>query len=333
MTPALTIPAFVLSIALMLGAADQFARRLDALGLRLGFPETLLGVLTALAADAPEISSAVTALVRHERNVAIGVVVGSNAFNIAAMLGLSALVAGRVRARHEALELEAFVALWVTAVACALVAHALEGAVGLALILSVAVPYVVLLGAGPDFVRRLPLGVDRARFVRRSFGEPHRRDRTLEPREGLARIVLILVAAVVLIVAGAVASVAAAVSLADRWSVPRALVGVFVLAILTSIPNASTGLRFGRQHRGSALVSETLNSNSINLVAGIAIPATVAGLGSVSGLTVFDLAWLVVMTAVAIVLCGRRAGAGRASGATLVALYVVFAAVQVAAHV
>src|SRR5690348_3023338 len=103
MTPAAAIPVFLVSIAVMLAASALFAQRLDHIGLRLGLPETLLGLLTALAADAPEITSAVVALVQHQHSVAVGVVVGSNAFNIAAMLGLSAVVTGRVRGRHEAL--------------------------------------------------------------------------------------------------------------------------------------------------------------------------------------------------------------------------------------
>src|SRR3954470_7024987 len=63
MTPALAIPLFVASIALMLLASAVFARRLDHIGLRLGLPETLLGLLTALAANAPELASAVPALI------------------------------------------------------------------------------------------------------------------------------------------------------------------------------------------------------------------------------------------------------------------------------
>src|SRR5215471_9044730 len=111
MTPAAATPLFVASIALMLAASAVFARRLDHIGLRLGLPEAMLGLLTALAADAPEISSAIAALVQGEHGLAVGVVVGSNAFNLAAMLGLSAVVTARVRARHETLELEAFVCL------------------------------------------------------------------------------------------------------------------------------------------------------------------------------------------------------------------------------
>src|SRR5215472_3418096 len=123
MTPAVAAPVFLVSIAVMLLASAQVA-------LRLGLPETLLGLLTALAADAPEISSAISALVQNQHAVAVGVVVGSNAFNIAAMLGLSAVVAARVRARHEALELEAFVGLWLIAIALAVVAGGLGGAAG-----------------------------------------------------------------------------------------------------------------------------------------------------------------------------------------------------------
>src|SRR6266496_1141779 len=171
MTPAAAIPVFLASIGAMLAASAVFASRLDHVGLRLGLPEALLGLLTALAADAPEISSAISALVQHDHEVAVGVVVGSNAFNIAAMLGLSAVVTARVRARHEALELEAFVGLWLVAVTLAVVAGGLGATAGIVLVAVVALPYVALLAAGPRLPRRLPLGVAESRFVHRSFGE------------------------------------------------------------------------------------------------------------------------------------------------------------------
>ena len=330
MTPALAAPVFLVSIAVMLLASALFARRLDHIGLRLGLPETLLGLLTALAADAPEVTSAISALVQNQHAVAVGVVVGSNAFNIAAMLGLSAVVAARVRARHEALELEAFVGLWLIAVALAVVAGGLGGAAGAALVAVVAVPYFALLAAGPSLTRRLPLGASELRFVRRSFGEGHRRARSLDSRQELVRVLLVLAAALAVIVAGAVGAVRAATDLADAWSVPPALVGVTVLAILTSLPNAWTGVRFGLQQRGSALMSETLNSNSINIVAGLVLPAALGSFAGFSRLAVFDLAWLFAMTTAALVLFGRRDGAGRGAGAFLILLYTVFLVVQIA---
>jgi Ca2+/Na+ antiporter len=117
------------------------------------------------------------------------------------------------------------------------------------------------------------------------------------------------------------------VRLGHRWSVPEYLVGVLVLAVLTSLPNAFTGIRLGLQSRGSALLSETLNSNTINLVAGIAIPALFLSLGSFSGLVAFDLAWLIGMTLVVLALLVR--GVGRSGGALIVGLYLVFLGVQI----
>jgi cation:H+ antiporter len=333
MTPEAAIPLFLVSIGVMLAASAVFAGRLDHIGLRIGLPETLLGLLTALAADAPELSSAVTALVENRHSVAVGVAVGASAFNIAAMLGLSAVVTATIRARHEALELEAFVGLWMIAVATAVAAGALGGTVGIVLAGVVAVPYVALLATGPRLVRRLRLGAEESRFVQRTLGEEHRPLRPLDSHREAARIVLVLAAALCLIVAGSVGAVRAATSLSDRWSVPQTLVGAIVLAMLTALPNAWTGIRFGLQQRGSALMSETLNSNSINVLAGIALPTALGSLSAFSRLDVFDLAWLFGMTAAALVLFGKRRGAGRRAGAFLILLYGVFVVVQIAASV
>ena len=331
MTPATAIPAFLVSLVAMLYAARLFALRLDRLGLQLGLPEALLGLLTALAADSPEAASAISALLRGEHSVGVGVVVGASALNIATMLGLSAIVAAGICARRESVILEAIVGLWVAAIVCALLTNAIGSVLSLVLIGLAIVPYVSLLVLGPRGVRRLRLHRV-SDFLRWSFGEGHAAPRERPSREeALLRPLLLLLADLVVIVASSSLLVSAAISLANSWSVPHALVGVLVLAVLTSLPNAATGIRFGLQGRGSALVSETLNSNSINLLVGIGVPATVTSLGALHRLGIFDVAWLLGMTAVALGLYSRRGGVPRTGGILLVSLYLVFAIVQIAA--
>lgn len=321
MTAAL-VALFVASLAVTLAAAGFFARRLDRLGFRLGLPETVLGLLTAAAADSPEVASAIAALLKGEHSAGVGVVVGSNVFNLAAMIGGSALLAGLVHVRRESLAVEGAVGLAVLLAAAALVIGWLPPAAAVAIIAVVLVPYVAVLALGPQGVERLPLR--RRGFLHRMFGGEHRR----APQEHITgRHALLLVPALALIVAGSALMVEAAVRLGDRWSVPEYLVGVLVLAVLTSLPNAYTGIRLGLQGRGSALLSETLNSNTINLVAGIAIPALVLSLGTFSGLVAFDLAWLIATTLIVLALLVR--GVGRAGGGLVVGLYVVFVAVQI----
>lgn len=330
MTAAFEAGLFLASLAVTLAAAGFFARRLDQIGLQLGLPETLLGLLTALAADAPELSSAIVALAKGDHDAGVGVVIGSNVFNLAAMFGLTAILAGHVRVRREAVVLEGVVGLGVTVVVGCVIVGAIGPAAGLAIIALVFVPYLVVLALGPERIERPSLGAA-GHFLRRSFGAEHHRPAPPDQGEAILRPALLLIPAVAIIVAGATGMVETALRLSDRASVPSYVTGVLVLAVLTSLPNAYTAVRLGLHGRGSAVLSETLNSNTINLIAGVAIPALIVTLGDFTGLVAVDLVWLGVMTAGALVLLARPRGIGRGGGAVLVALFVAFAIVQAVA--
>jgi Ca2+/Na+ antiporter len=86
--------AFLLALAATLGASEVLVWGLSRLGVKLGLAAGLLGLLTALGADAPEISSASTALLSDARAVMVGVILGSNLFNLAALLGLPGILSG-----------------------------------------------------------------------------------------------------------------------------------------------------------------------------------------------------------------------------------------------
>src|SRR5438309_6909688 len=120
MAPLIALPLFVVALAVTLSAAATFARRLDQLGAKFGLPEVIIGLLTAMAADGPEVCSALAALSKGAHEAGVGVIVGSNAFNLAAMVGLSALLAGRVRVARQTLILEGSAGLAVTAIGIAL---------------------------------------------------------------------------------------------------------------------------------------------------------------------------------------------------------------------
>ncbi len=86
------------SLLLSIVSGAVLGERIEQLGARLGFTEAFLGILTALGADAPEISSAVTAH-RGQHDLRLAIVFGSNVFNFTAVLALSA---ARQRRRHQA---------------------------------------------------------------------------------------------------------------------------------------------------------------------------------------------------------------------------------------
>src|SRR5271157_5995016 len=120
-----------LSAALSLGASVFLVSRLERVGERLGVSEALLGLVAALAADGPEITASVTAIAGGHGTVGIGVTLGSNVFNLAALLGLSALLAGRIAFHRRALILEGGLGLWVAFLALGAVGGLIGPAVAL----------------------------------------------------------------------------------------------------------------------------------------------------------------------------------------------------------
>ena len=136
---------FAAGVAVSLAASWLLVSRLERLGERAGFSEAWLGLVAALAADAPEITSAVTALARGQASVGAGVVIGSNVFNLAALLGLAAVVAGRIAFHRRVVLLGGVPAVWVAAVTL-LTVTVLAPVAGLALTAAVLGPYVAVLG-------------------------------------------------------------------------------------------------------------------------------------------------------------------------------------------
>ncbi len=299
----LVLVVFAGSLALALGASIVFARRLDRLGSRFGWPEALVGLLTATAADAPELSSAVIAIAHGSGAVGVGVVVGSNLFNLAAMVGAVALVARfPIRIGRRELVQEAGVALAVTAAATLVLAGALPAWIGLAACGLAAFFYI----EGLDIPLRPPGSLrTRARAV------------------GIAALEL---PAIALVALGSLGMVNAALVLADRWSVSDAVVGMVILAWLTSLPNAFTAFRLGLTGRGDALVSETLHSNSINMVGGLVIPALFV---TITGVSAGGLALLFGLTALTLAPLARNGSLGRRGGAAIVIAYAAAAVVLV----
>ena len=79
---------FVVAALATWASSAVLVTRRERVGARLHFTEAILGLTAALAANAPEITSAVTALVKGQHDIGVGVVLGSNVFNLAALLGL-----------------------------------------------------------------------------------------------------------------------------------------------------------------------------------------------------------------------------------------------------
>jgi Ca2+/Na+ antiporter len=205
---------------------------------------------------------------------------------------------------------------------------AIAGAVALACVL---VPYLLLVTAGTELLSRLHRASGFVNRLARALSQRGQRDRPQGATPDPARHLLgLIVLDVGLIVAGSTGMVETALTLGDHWQVSRPILGVLILAPLTSIPNAITAVRLGLARRGAALVGETFNSNTLNLAAGVTAPALFVSLTTLSSTERADLGWLVAMTAATILLLARTGTMRRPGGAVILCLYVGFVVLQLA---
>jgi cation:H+ antiporter len=322
-----SLALFAVSLALSVGASFVLSRELDRIGVRLGITEGLLGILTALGADAPEISTAAVAVLSHNTSIGVGVVLGSNVFNLAALLGLGALVAGGVHVGRYAALLEGSAATAVALIAVVLALGWVNAWAAFALCVFVLTPYAVLASIRVAQLPRLPTPRLRS-FMRHAVSEGHRAARLDHlPAAGGLWSVLLVPPALATVVLGSIGMVHAATRVGGHWSISAAVMGTLVLAILTSIPNAVAALRLASHHRGAAVVAEAYNSNSANILAGLCLPAAIIGLHGSHGLGVLTASWALFMTALSVVLLARAPGLTRKDGVALIAMYVLFIAV------
>lgn len=102
-------------------------------------------------------SSAVAALRAGHYSIGLGVVLGSNLFNLAFLLGLGAVLAGAVYVPRASLVLDGGVGVMVTLLTGALVLNLTPPLLCAALLLAFLAPYVVALSMSPRRLAALPL--------------------------------------------------------------------------------------------------------------------------------------------------------------------------------
>jgi cation:H+ antiporter len=321
---------FAGSLVLTVTSSAVLSRRIEQLGKWLLWSESLLGILAALGADAPEISSSLSALRRGQHDLGLGIVFGSNILNLVALLGLSAVLAGKVQVSRRTLYLNGGVAVGVMTLTTVELYGILSPVMSVILIALIMSIYVTLTSASPALIQRaariVGLGGQLGQTVTDANRDPEKAE---TPRRPSYADILDVLPSLVCIILASVGLVRSALVLGGAWKIPMAVLGTLILASLTSIPNVVTAVRLALRARGSAVLSESLNSNTLNLIAGVSLPALFFGRLSLNPRSVLSLWWLVGMTLLALGLSFIRGGLGRKSGVLLVIVYIVFAFLMV----
>lgn len=322
---------FILSLAIALGASVWFTRQLEVLSDSFHFSAGLLSLLGALGANIPNYVASLTAAISGQIGVGMGIIIGSNIYNIAIILGISTFAVparhGIALARREAQD------------------ASLVGAVALAMMLTTA------LAAGAlAWQDRLPLSVPahlallvcnlltlglfgllsvhalqrEHPSVLSEVSEAEAEPSVARGRGRSVRALAETVASLGVALGAVVVMVQTGQAIAQQIHLPDALLSLVILAIATSLPNTVVAFTLARTGRASASVEEVFSSNSVNVALGVAVPLLFwPGVPDTPSLGLLDAPLMVVLTLVA-VLRVRRQRLSRPTGWLLLLVYVAW---------
>ena len=102
MSPIIQIVIFCTSLIGVIRAADIFVDRIVDIGRALGISQIILGVTVAAAGTSlPEFGSAMISVLTGSPELGVGVVIGSNIWNIAGIIGISAILSCAVTTNRD----------------------------------------------------------------------------------------------------------------------------------------------------------------------------------------------------------------------------------------
>lgn len=306
---------WVAALAIALFSSEKLVQGLSGLGRRAGFSAGILGLLVALGADGPEITSALIALSQGAQQIGLGVVVGSNIYNLAGLLGFAAVLAGGIHSDRFRVVLDGGGNIALTLALVVLVeVSSLHAVVGVVLLLLLAI-YVAL------------TTVPRGRFP---FAPPAAEAGSPEslPSLTMPRVVLTTIAAAAGIIVASDLLVQESIRLGPQLHIPTAAMATFILPIATSLPNTWAAVSLARKRLGRAAIAATFNSNSINAAIGAGIPSLFFAVHATTATRTIDVGWLLGMTTVAILLLLTRTRLARWEGGLLLGLYGLFVALR-----
>ncbi|MBN1389677.1 MAG: calcium/sodium antiporter [Candidatus Thermoplasmatota archaeon] len=280
----------VLGLAMLMIGANFLVDGAAGIARKKGISGHVIGVtLVATATSLPELATSITAAIEGESGIAIGNIVGSNAFNVGVVLALSAMIMPVVS--ESVVRRDGFF-VWGATMLFAVLAMNGVNRWEAFILLVLYIAYVVYLFKATKLTGKIEVG-----------------------EKGYLALSLMFIGGFILLCVGSPLLVRCARDLAFELGVDSSVIAVTLIAAGTSLPELITGVVAAiKGHEGMA-VGNVLGSNLFNI---LMIPG-VAGL--ISALEVTDLfsramiPAMMILTVLAVVLSWKKMG--KFSGALL----------------
>ncbi|MFC1585314.1 calcium/sodium antiporter [Fibrobacterota bacterium] len=281
------------------------------LALRAGVSSLVVGLtIVAFGTSAPELVVSIGAGMKGLGDISVGNVVGSNIFNIAVILGISALLRPlKINAQLFRVDLSVMIAvsllLWLLLLDSAI------GRIEAAFLAAAVILYIGL---------TVYLGSRKAPPSTAAEGQKEAQKKRAGERPVFLEIGLIALGLAAL-VAGSRFFVKGAVELAQHLGISEAVIGLTIVAAGTSLPELATSIFAAVKGEEDIAVGNIIGSNIFNILAILGITGMFAPLSS-PGIKAVDMAFMAGTAVVLLPFMRTGFRLSRIEGILLLAIYV-----------
>jgi len=286
------------------------------IGGALGISQIILGVTAAaIGTSLPEFGSAMIASLSGSVDIGVGTVIGSNIWNIAGILGISAIAAGIIRTDSSGINRDGLMTL-VTGII--LIFFMLFGDINWTASVVMIALYIFYLWRLIKSQKEYKEGKIKEELTYESC------EKKPIDKKKIGFVILGLAGLIV----GCRILVYSGVELARIAGIPEMIMGLFTLAIGTSIPELVVTLSSAMKGLHELSIGTILGSNTFNILIGIGIPALFIDIPVEKLLLTFDAPVMIFVTVLLLLLVKRSGKLTRNGGIILLATYISYAAIR-----
>lgn len=330
------IGILIVSLIIVIKSADIFVDNLVEMGTLVGISQIILGVTaSAIGTSLPEFGSAVIATLSGSADIGVGCVIGSNIWNIAGILGISATFAGVIKTSPKGLSRDGAVTLGTALILIFFMFFGDIGKIAAVVFIVVYAFYLRALIKSQKGENEKNNSTDKNNKIDAKISET---DNSSEIKEDsfLSKLKTIspktwiwtLIGLAGLIV-GCRLLVYSGVEIGKILGIPEMIMGLFTLAIGTSIPELVVTFSSAMKGLHDLSIGTVLGSNTFNIMIGIGVPAIIMNVPVEHLSLTFDAPAMIFVTILLLLLIRRGMKLTRMDGIILMMTYITYAVIRI----
>lgn len=298
------------SIGLFIGA-EGLVRGASSLAIRLGISPLVVGLtVVAFATSSPELVVSIKAAIEGNPGIVVGNVVGSNICNIALILGVAAMISP-MSVKSQVIKREIPIMIIVSVILLLiLLDDTITRVEGVFLVIGI-ITYIIL-GYKYSIKEK-----DNEEVIK-EFEEIIPKS----PYKVWQSLVLMLVG-LGLLVFGSNLFVDGAVTIAEKFGVSQAVIGLTIVALGTSLPELTTSIVAAFKNENDIAIGNAVGSNVFNILSILGISSLISPISN-TGITMVDLSIMMFFTILILPLSKTKFTLRRWEGALLFCGYVTY---------